>query len=254
MREGVTGSLRRRAFDAVHTIVNETFPRESRVWKYINVDECSVSFEEILMGPCFSPTEDLLLRIGASLWVDDGYPTSVGEIANRLDDGQLATVLRALCTARGGALPNLPSSSCWSAVSSPALTVPPATGSGLLEFSWDDQPLSALMLDDPSWVPLIRHDRAYAAVRLIGMEAFPHDTHVWWHIDDSERTASFADILGYHEFTERERLLLRIAASIWLGWGWPTDLAAVARLDDASLSTVLRALAAARGGNLPSPT
>lgn len=231
------------AFHAIHTIATEAFPRDRRVWQHIGVDAQDVDCDEILAAGTYSTTEHLLLQVGASLWSGSDYSASFGQIANLLDDEQLATVLRALCAARGTALPNLV----------PFAGEPAAPLGGASAFHWNSEPLRDRTEDESVWTALLRWTPEYAAVRVIAMEAFPHDTRIWPYIDDDLHQVRFSQILRDHHFDGTERLLLHIAASLHNGCGYPTSLGAVAALSDGTLSVVLRGLAAARGGSLPAP-
>jgi hypothetical protein len=100
---------------------------------------------------------------------------------------------------------------------------------------------------------LIRRDPRFAAVLVIASEAFARDHRVWPHIDSARQHVDFGPILANGTFTAAERLLLKIAATLWTSSGHPTMLGVIAdRLGEEWLPVVVHALAAARGVDLAS--
>lgn len=92
-----------------------------------------------------------------------------------------------------------------------------------------------------------RRDPHFAAALVVASEAFPLDNRVWRHVDSTRQHVDFDRILSNSTFTETERLLLEIAASLWSSTNHSTLLGVIAdRLGDEGLAIVLRGLAAAR--------
>jgi hypothetical protein len=100
-----------------------------------------------------------------------------------------------------------------------------------------------------------RREPKFAAVLLVAREVFPLDCRVWQHLDDRQQRADFAGLLADQTFTDKERFLLEITASLWSNRNDPTVLGVIAdRLGDEWLATLLRALTIARGAALPPGT
>jgi len=102
----------------------------------------------------------------------------------------------------------------------------------------------------PSIPSHLRVDPEYAAISAIFLE-FAFDDRVWRHVDlhthaDRRRhTIDFEAMLDDGTFTQRERVLLQVAASLWEGGVYAATLRGVSqRLDDQTLRVVLRAIAA----------
>lgn len=93
---------------ALHIITSTTFRRnDGRLWAHVDLDRQSLYFDRVLANGTWSSTEALMLRAAWSLF-NQNCAVNLYELAHRLDNDQLVTILQAFaCAASPGYVPKV---------------------------------------------------------------------------------------------------------------------------------------------------